>query len=118
MDLIKGIVRNSALVLLPAAAVSAFLPWDKLPASILVGGLLGILNIKALAWSIGGILGTAHANAKLLFVSQFRFVMVVIVVVALAALRLVTLPGLLVGFSVVFVQVLIVGLSQAKRRDD
>ncbi len=117
MNLTKDIARNSAFILIPAAAISAFLPWKNLPFSILIGGLLGILNMKALAWSVEGILGTSSANAKMLFFAQFRFVMLIIIVTTLAILKLVTIPGLLAGFSVVFAQVLITGLRHARRRD-
>ncbi|NJD57077.1 MAG: hypothetical protein FIA94_11835 [Nitrospirae bacterium] len=115
MNLTKDIARNSVFILIPAAIVAAFLPWKKLPFSILIGGLLGILNMKALAWSVKGVLGTSHASAKMLFFAQFRFVMLVVIVTALAYLKLVTIPGLLAGFSVVFLQVLITGLRHARR---
>jgi len=117
MNLTRDIARNTTFILIPAAIISAFLPWQNLPFSVLIGGLLGILNVKALAWSVEGILGTSQANAKMLFFSQFRFVMIVISVTALAYLKLVTIPGLLAGFSVVFAQVLITGLKHARRRD-
>ena len=113
--MINDIARSSVYLLIPAAIISAFLPWENLPFSILIGGLLGILNVKALAWSVEGVLGTSQASTKMLFFAQFRFVMLVIIVTALAYLKLVTIPGLLAGFSVVFLQVLITGLRHAKR---
>jgi len=115
MNLTRDIARNSVFILIPAAIISAFLPWQDLPFSILVGGLLAILNMKALAWSIKGILGTSHANAKMLFFAQFRFVIFILIITALAYLKLVTIPGLIAGFSIVFVQVLITGLKHARR---
>ena len=116
--MIKAIARNSAIILVLSAVISAFLPWQDLPFSILAGGLLGILNIKALAWGVEGALGTAHASAKALFFSQFRFVMLVLIIAVLAYLKLVTISGLMLGFSIVFLQVLISGLRQAKKSDN
>jgi len=116
--MIKKIARNTAIILIPAAVVAAFLPWENLPFSILIGGLLGILNIRALAWSIEGILGTSSVNMKMLFFSQFRFVMLALIVVLLAYLRLATIPGIMAGFSVVFSQVLFVGMTHAKKSSD
>ncbi|MBI5074651.1 MAG: hypothetical protein HZB62_05725 [Nitrospirae bacterium] len=118
MTMIKKIARNTAIILIPAAIISAFLPWEDLPFSILIGGLLGILNIRALAWSVEGIIGTSSVNMKMLFFSQFRFVMLALIVVLLAYLRLVTIPGIMAGFSVVFSQVLFVGMIQAKKPSD
>jgi len=116
--MIKKIARNTAVILIPAAVVAAFLPWENLPFSMLIGGLLGILNIRALAWSIEGIIGTSSVNMKMLFFSQFRFVMLALIVVLLAYLRLATIPGIMAGFSVVFSQVLFVGMSQARKPPD
>ncbi len=116
--MIKKIARNTAFILIPAAVIAAFLPWENLPFSILIGGLLGILNIRALAWSIEGIIGTSSVSMKMLFFSQFRFVMLALIVVLLAYLRLATIPGIMAGFSVVFSQVLIVGMSHAKKPFD
>ena len=113
--MINDIARSSVYLLIPAAIISAFLPWENLPFSILIGGLLGILNLKALAWSVEGTLGRAHTNVKMLFFAQFRLVMLVLIMTLLAFLKLVTIPGLLAGFSVVFLQVLITGLKHAKK---
>ncbi len=115
MDLIKKIARNAAFVLIPAAILSAFLPWENLPFSILIGGLLGVLNIKALAWSVEGILGTPYSSAKMLFFSQFRFVILLLALVVLIYLKLVNIVGIFIGFTIVFLQVLIVGYRQAKK---
>jgi hypothetical protein len=116
--MIKKIARNTAIILLPAAVVAAFLPWENLPFSLLIGGLLGILNIRALSWSIEGIIGTSSVTMKMLFFSQFRFVMLALIVVLLAYLRLATIPGIMAGFSVVFSQVLFVGITHARKPSD
>lgn len=111
--MIKLIARNTALILIPAALLAAFLPWENLPFSLLIGGLLGILNTKALAWSVEGILGTSAVTMKMLFFSQFRFVMLALIVIALAYLRLINLLGVMAGFTVVFFQILFIGHHNA-----
>ena len=111
--MIKKIARNTAIILIPSAVVSAFIPLENLPFSIMIGGLLGILNLRALAWSVEGIIGTSSPNMKMLFFSQFRFVMLALIVVLLAYLKLVNMVGIMAGFSVVFIQVLVVGHRNA-----
>lgn len=111
--MIKKIARNTACILIPAAAVALLLPWKNLSFSLLIGGLLGILNIKALAWSIEGIVGTSSVTMKLLFLSQLRFVILALIVVLLVYLRFATVSGIMAGFSVVFSQVLFVGHRNA-----
>lgn len=111
--MIRKIARNTAIILIPSAGISSFLPWDNLPFSILIGGLLGILNIRALAWSVEGLVGSSPATGKMLFFSQFRFVILALIIATLAYLRLVNMLGIMAGFSVVFSQVLIVGHRNA-----
>ena len=113
--LINTIARNSVYLLVPAAVASAFLPWKNLPFSILIGGLLGILNLKALAWSVEGTLGTPRPRMKMLFFGQFRLVLLVLIIAFLAYLKLIAIFGLLAGFSIVFLQVLITGVRHAKK---
>lgn len=112
--MIKKITRNTAIILIPAAIGSAFLPWENLPFSILIGGLLGLLNLRALAWSVQGTIGARSADMKMLFFSQFRFVILALIVVLLAYLRLVAITGIMAGFSIVFSQVLLVGHRDAR----
>jgi hypothetical protein len=117
MELIRKIHRNSLILLLPIAAASAFIEWKKLPLSIIIGGLLGLLNIRALAWSVQGLLDSHKASAKMLFFSQFRLVMLFLVLATLVYLKLVNIFGILAGFTVVFIMVIIVGLKQTKESE-
>ena len=115
MDLIQKIHRHSLIVLFPLAAVSAFIEWKKLPLSIVTGGILGLLNIRALAWSVQGLLGSHRASSKMLFFSQFRLIMLFLVLTTLVYLKLVNIFGILAGFTTVFSMVIIEGLMYAKR---
>lgn len=110
MDLINKIVRHSLAALVVAAGLSAFVDWRLLPLSILTGGSLGLINIRALAWGVQGLVSADKGAAKLMFFSQFRLVMLFVVLTVLAYLRIVNLIGVLVGFTVVFAMVIIDGL--------
>ena len=117
MELIQKIHRNSLILLFLLAAASAFIELKKLPISILTGGILGLLNIRALAWSVQGLLGSQRAGTKMLFFSQFRIVMLFLVLTALVYLKLVNIFGILAGFTVVFIMVIIEGLKYAKKEE-
>jgi hypothetical protein len=117
MNLIRGIAWNSVIVLLPAAGLSLLLHRENLPLSILIGGILGILNLRALSWSIRGIIGTAYPNAKALFFSQFRFVILALIIVLLAYSGFVDIIGIMAGFTVVFVQVLVQSARHAGKHN-
>ena len=115
MELIRKIHRNSLIVLFPLAAASAFIEWKQLPLSILTGGVLAIMNIRALAWGVEGILGSHRAGTKMLFFSQFRLVMLFLILAVLLYLKVVNIFGVLAGFTVVFIMVVIEGLKHAKK---
>ena len=105
------------MLLFPLAAASACIEWKKLPLSILIGGILGLLNIKALAWGVQGLLGSHKASARMLFFSQFRLVMLFLVLATLVYLKLVNIFGILAGFTVVFSMVITVGLKHSKESE-
>ena len=114
MDLIRRVQKSSLIVLIPLAVLSAFLEWKKLPLSVLIGGALGLLNLRGLAWGVQGILGAEKATSRMLFFSQFRFIMLFFVLAALVYLNLVSIIGIIAGFTVVFIMVLIEGLKNAR----
>lgn len=108
--LINSIIRHSLAALFVAAGLSAFVDWSLLPLSIVTGGALGLINIRALAWSVQGLVGAEKGAAKLMFFSQFRLVMLFIALAVLAYLRIVNLIGVLIGLTVVFSTVIVDGL--------
>lgn len=115
MDLIRNIYKRAVLILIPLAALSCLIESKRLPAGIIVGGLLALLNIKGLAWGVEGLIGSERAAGKMLFLSQFRLVMLFLVIAVLVYLRIVNVLGILVGLTVVFALVLIEGYKHAKR---
>ncbi|MBI5101200.1 MAG: ATP synthase subunit I [Nitrospirae bacterium] len=115
MDLIKKIVRRSAIILMPVAAASAVIEWWRVPAGILAGGLIALVNIKLLAWGVSGLLGAEKATARMLFFSQFRFLMILVILSLLVYLRLVNIFGILAGFSIVFSVVMAEGYLNSRQ---
>jgi len=113
--LIRRIYKLSFAVLVPLALVSGFLEWKKLPLSVLAGGILGLLNLKALSWGVGGIVGTHKATGAMLFFSMLRLFFLFVVLIILLWLKVVNIIGLLAGFTVVFTVLLIEGMKEAKR---
>ncbi len=114
MELIKKVNRTSIIILIPLALISFFIEWKKLPVSILAGGILGLANIKGLAWGVEGLLGSHKANAKMVIFSMFRLLMLCIIISMLVYLKLVNIFGILIGFTVIFTLLIIEGLKYAK----
>lgn len=116
--LIRRIARKASVALIALAAASALLEWKRLPLSILIGGALGLANIRGLAWGIRGLVGTEKATAKMVFFSQFRLFLLFLVSALLIYTGLVSILGMLAGFSVVFVFTLIEGYRLSQRPPD
>lgn len=114
MELLKRIYKLSAISVIPAAALSALIEPVKLPISVILGGVFGLVNLKGLTWGVGGLLGAEKATSKLIVLSIIRLTALFAVITALAVLRLVSLMGLMAGFTIVFTILLVEGARAAK----
>ena len=111
MEILKRVINKSLIVILPVAAVSAFFEWKKLPASIIIGGVFGILNLRGLVRSVEGLVGSEKATTKLIFLSITRLLMLFIAIFILIWLKVINIIGMLFGFTVVFVLILFEGMK-------
>jgi len=114
MVLLKRIYKRAILILLLLAFVSAFFEWKKLPFSILIGGLLGLINLRGLARGVSSLIGTYRPTAKIVILTILRLGFLAVVLILLFALKLVNVFGILIGFTVVFVLIVTEGLRIAK----
>jgi hypothetical protein len=118
MDLIRKTARAAFLVLPLLAAVSMPFKWKLFPLSILVGGVLALVNMRGLARGVEGFLGSRKATGSMIFFSMFRLFILFVTLILLVSLRLVNVFGILVGLTTVFVLLLIEGYRTAKHSDD
>lgn len=114
MKIIQKIYKMSVFVLIPVAAVSAFFDPYRLPLSILVGGILAVLNLKGLSWGVEGLLGSYKAAGKLVFFSMIRLLLVFLIIAVLAYFKVVNILGIMLGFTLIFIILLVEGLRIAK----
>jgi hypothetical protein len=114
MNLIKRIHRQGTIILILLAAVSALYEWKKLPLSILVGGALGLANLKGLAWGLKDFAISPRPTGKVIFLGIGRFFILSCILIILALLRLINFLGILIGFTVVFILILKEGLRVAR----
>ncbi len=103
------------MILIPAAIASAFIEWWRLPAGVLVGGLLALINFSGLVRGARGLLGAGKGMGKMIFLSQFRLVLLFMVLALIIYLKPVNIFGILAGFTIVFVVVLIEGYRDSCR---
>jgi len=121
INLIKRIHRQALIYLIITAAVTtitayfaAIADWRRLPHSVLIGGLLGLANLKGLAWGLKDFATLHRPSGKLIFWSMVRFFILAAILVILALLKLINFVGILIGFTVVFILIIKEGLRIAK----
>jgi hypothetical protein len=121
INLIRRIHRQALAVLIIVAALTtliaslaAITDWKKLPHSILIGGLLGLANLKGLAWGLKDFATLHRPSGKLVFWSMVRFFVLAMILIILALLKLINFIGILIGFTVVFALIIKEGLREVK----
>jgi hypothetical protein len=114
MNLLKRIYKQGIFILFPLAAISAFYEWRKLPLSILLGGVLGLANLRGLVRAVEGLIGTYRPTGKLIILSLLRLTVLAAILTILVAFKLVNIFGILIGFTVVFILIIKEGLKISK----
>ena len=79
-----------------------------------MGWLFGILNLRQLTRNIEGLFGTQRATFKLVFLSMTRLLVLCSAIFLLIYYRVVNVFGLLIGFTVVFILILVEGAKVGK----
>ncbi|KPK46298.1 MAG: hypothetical protein AMK74_00630 [Nitrospira bacterium SM23_35] len=110
---LKRIYKQGTIILLCLSAASVFFDWNKFPLSILIGGLLGLANLKGLAWGLRDF-AASRPTGRVIFWSMVRFFLLGLILFILALLKLINFIGILIGFTVVFILILKEGLQTAK----
>ncbi len=121
ISLIKKVYRQALIFLILAAVVTTAVAaltsaadWRKYPHSVLIGGLLGLVNFKALAWGLKDFAVLRRPTGKLVFWSMVRFFILALILVVLALLKLINFFGILIGLTIVFVLILKEGYKAVK----
>lgn len=112
-QMIKRIYRKAIIIIAAASAASALVEPRKLPLGILIGGLLALVNLRGLARNLENMMGTYRPAGRILFMSIFRLLLLAIVLALVIMSRAASVMGLMAGFTIVFVLVLVEGLRVA-----
>lgn len=113
----KRIIKHASAAIVILAALSGLINWQNgllsavglfgnpklIPTSILIGGIMGMANLKGLQWGVESLLGSSRANTKLIFLSLLRLFIIFAIIIILSMLGLINLLGLLAGMSVTFI---------------
>ena len=116
MEILKRVIKKSIFIIVPAVIISFFYESQKLPLGIFMGWLFGIFNLRTLTRNVEGMFGTEKATAKLVILSMFRLVALFAAIIFLVYYKIVNILGLLFGFTVVFVLIMIEGAKVGKSK--
>lgn len=112
--LIRKTIRLSAIILLPLSIFSAFMWGRKLAMSILIGGILGLVNLRGLARGVEGLIGSHRPTGKIIFLSLLRLTALAVILGLLFYYQAVDVLGILIGFTIVFAVIIKEGLRSVK----
>ena len=114
MEILKRVAYKTILIIVPCAIISGFYEWKKLPLGIIAGGLFGILNLRGLVRSVEGFIGSGSLTGKVIFMSFTRLFILFSAIFILLRFKIINVFGLLFGFTVVFILILVEGMKVAK----
>jgi len=134
MDLIKKVTKKCVILLFPLILLSflvgRLVGWNDerlkfialfgdpglVTASILIGGIIGLANLKGLVWGIESLLGTHRASTRMVVLSLLRLFILFAVIIILVVMRLINLLGFLIGMTAVFLILIQEALAMAKQQ--
>jgi len=117
--MINKINKDSLYILIPLAVISALFNWKIFPISILIGGAIGILNLKGIHWAITMMTNSTadimSAKGKIIIFSIFRLLGVFIILSMLLYLKIINILATFIGFTVVFIIMMKEGFKEVKK---
>jgi hypothetical protein len=126
--IIKGVTKKTAIIVsLALAAVLVFVaiqktsrPWWSLPAGVLFGAALGVLNFRWLAIAVQRVYlrkGTTSgfANLAAVIIGLLKLLVIFIVLFVVIKWQLLHVFGLVAGLSLSFLAILWEGVTMMKR---
>ncbi|HXY62654.1 MAG TPA: ATP synthase subunit I [Nitrospirota bacterium] len=129
--IIKGVTKKTALITsLAVAAVLVFIairktsqPWWSLPAGILFGAVLGVLNFRWLATAVQRVYlrkgaTPGFANLAAVTIGLLKLLVIFIVLFVVIKWQLLHVFGLVAGLSLSFLAILWEGVTIMKRALD
>jgi len=117
MNILKGVIKKSAIVILPLMAISAFIDWKQAPSGIMAGWLIGIINLRMVSKNVMTLLGWERATVKVVLLNMTRLIGVFSVIALLVYLKVISVIGFVVGFTVVVMCIIIQGLEIGRSED-
>lgn len=118
MVILKGVIKKSIFVLLPLMVISAFIEWRRLPLGIMIGWMIGVINLRAISKNVKAFLGLEKATIRMVLLNMIRLLGLFSVIAILLYLKIISIIGFLIGFTIVILFIIIEGLKAGKSEDE
>ncbi len=116
MEILKGVFKKAIFIILPAMLLGGyFIEPRKIPLGIFMGALLGIVNFRQLSRNVEGFFGSQRGTAKLVLTGILRLLFLGAAISFLIYYKVVNVFGLLFGFTVVFILIMVEGFRISKK---
>ena len=115
LEILIRVAKKSLSIILLSAGISVFLGWEKAPQGIIAGGLFGILTLRGVVRSVEGFVKSERFTGKIIFFTMSRLLILFLALFILIKYKMINVIGMLFGFTVVFVLILVEGMKEAKK---
>lgn len=115
--MIRNVYRKAAVILIALSGLAVFFDSRRLIVSTVIGALLALINLRGLSRSIKGLLGSNRAAGKIIFSSYVRLFVLAVILFILFKKSLVNPIGILTGFTIILVLILVEGWRETKTQD-
>jgi hypothetical protein len=126
--ILKGVARKTAIIVFVASACTVILalirktaqPWWFLPASVLFGGILGLLNFRWIAIAVQRVYlrkgaTPVSSNLAAVIISMLKLSLIFIILFIVIKWQLLQVFGLVGGLSLSFLAILWEGATMMKQ---
>ncbi|MBF0343435.1 MAG: hypothetical protein HQL06_04305 [Nitrospirae bacterium] len=103
------LISYAVLLLVIAVCISLYLNWNRQIVSVGIGWLMGFLNYSVMRWSTKRLIMQQQAKLIMIFLNMLRMGFVFVSVIILLFLKVVTISGLLAGFALINILIIIDG---------
>ncbi|WP_420263713.1 ATP synthase subunit I [Candidatus Magnetominusculus dajiuhuensis] len=114
--MIRNVTIVTLVVLVAVVLIALVAGYGNLSRSILLGGIVGLLNFVFLSKSITSLLNTDNVAPVMLIFNMVRLIVVMGALFVLIYLKLAEIIGLSIGLTVSFLVVMVTGYSGSGKK--
>ncbi|MEW6408884.1 MAG: ATP synthase subunit I [Nitrospirota bacterium] len=115
-NLLRRIEKRSVIILFPVMVITYIIAGGNVifPLSIMIGGLIGLGNLRLISITVSGVIGHQKAKKVVVFLSIIKLSFLILILYAILKMQLLNILAFLFGFMVVTVIMIIEGIIYSR----